>query len=138
MAASGTGNYTIPQLPSGTYVLTVTVPGFKKFIRPGLVIQAAQTIRVDVTLEVGNSTESVTVQGEAPQLQTESGELSNTIATKTMDTLPLAGGRFQFLGYSEPVQHRCVAAGSLLSARSSVSPAPPCASTAALPDRRRS
>jgi hypothetical protein len=88
-AASATGNYTIPQLPSGSYELDVTVAGFKKFIRTGLIIQAAQTIRVDATLDVGNSSESVTVQAEAPQLQTESGELSNTIETRTMDTLPL-------------------------------------------------
>src|SRR6185312_15435546 len=87
--ASATGNYTIAQLPAGTYQLTVAVPGFEKSIRAGLVIQAAQTIRVDATLDVGNATESVTVQGEAPLLQTESGELSNTIATQTMDTLPL-------------------------------------------------
>src|SRR5690349_3669394 len=64
--SSATGNYTIPQLPAGTYELTVTVPGFKKLVRPGLIIQAAQTIRVDATLEVGNATESVTVQAEAP------------------------------------------------------------------------
>jgi hypothetical protein len=89
VSASGTGNYTIVQLPSGTYELDVTVSGFKKFIRPGLVVQAAQTIRVDATLEVGNATDAITVQGEAPQLQTESGELSNTIATQTMNTLPL-------------------------------------------------
>jgi len=88
-ATSNTGNYTIPQLPSGTYELTVAVPGFKKFVRQGLIVQAAQTIRVDATLDVGAASESVTVQGEAPQLQTESGELSNTIATRTMDTLPL-------------------------------------------------
>ena len=89
VAASGTGNYTIPQLPSGTYELNVNVPGFKKFVRTGLIIQAAQTIRVDATLDVGSATDTVTVQGEAPQLQTESGELSNTIETRTMDTLPL-------------------------------------------------
>lgn len=88
-ASSGTGNYTIVALPAGTYELDVTVPGFKKFIRTGLVVQAAQTIRVDATLEVGNATDAVTVEAEAPLLQTESGELSNTIATQTMDTLPL-------------------------------------------------
>ena len=65
-ASSATGNYTMVQLPAGTYELTVTVPGFKKFIRPGLIIQAAQTIRVDATLEVGNASESVTVNAEAP------------------------------------------------------------------------
>ena len=42
VAASGTGNYTIPQLPAGTYELDITVPGFKKFMRPGLIIQAAK------------------------------------------------------------------------------------------------
>src|SRR5689334_1482785 len=89
VASSGTGNYTIPQLPSGTYELTVTVPGFKKFVRQGLIVQAAQTIRVDAGLEVGNASESVTVREEAPLLKTESGELSNTVATQTMDTLPL-------------------------------------------------
>jgi hypothetical protein len=89
VAASTTGNYTIPALPSGSYELNVTVPGFKKFVRSGLTIQAAQTIRVDAVLEVGNASDTITVQGEAPQLQTESGELSNTIATQTMDTLPL-------------------------------------------------
>jgi hypothetical protein len=89
VASSATGNYTIPELPSGTYELSVSVPGFKKLVRPGLIIQAAQTIRVDATLEVGNATESVTINAEAPLLKTESGELSNTIATQTMDALPL-------------------------------------------------
>ncbi len=89
VAASSTGNYTIPELPSGTYELTVTAPGFKKFIRPGLIVEAAQTIRADAALEVGSASESITVQDVAPLLKTESGELSNTIATKTMDTLPL-------------------------------------------------
>ena len=73
VAASGTGNYTIPELPSGTYQVTVTAPGFKKFIRTGLIIQAAQTIRVDAALEVGSASESVTVEAEAPLLKTESG-----------------------------------------------------------------
>ena len=89
VASSATGNYTIPNLPTGTYELSVTVAGFKKFVRAGLVIQAAQTIRVDAAMEVGSATESVTVTEAAPLLKTESGELSNTVATKTMDTLPL-------------------------------------------------
>src|SRR5690348_15425646 len=87
--ATSTGNYTIVQLPAGTYELSVSVPGFKKFIRQGLIVQAAQAIRVDAALEVGNATESVTVEAAAPLLKTESGELSNTIATQTMNTLPL-------------------------------------------------
>ncbi len=89
VASSSTGNYTIAELPAGTYVLNVTVSGFKKYVRPGLIVQAAQTIRVDVTLAVGNTSESVTVNAEAPLLETESGAVSSTISTQTMDTLPL-------------------------------------------------
>jgi hypothetical protein len=89
VASSGTGNYTIVELPAGTYELTVSSPGFKKFIGPGLIVQAAQTIRVDATLDVGNATESVTINAEAPLLKTESGELSQTIETQVMDVLPL-------------------------------------------------
>src|SRR5579863_6746057 len=89
VASSSTGNYTIAELPAGNYVLNVTVSGFKKYVRPGLIVQAAQTIRVDATLAVGNTTESITVNAEAPMLKTESGDISHTISTQTMDTLPL-------------------------------------------------
>ncbi|HTA45866.1 MAG TPA: carboxypeptidase-like regulatory domain-containing protein, partial [Bryobacteraceae bacterium] len=89
VAASDTGNYTIAEVPAGTYEVTVTVPGFKKLVRPGLIVQAAQTIRVDAALEVGNAQEQVTVNAEAPLLKTESGEMSQTVETQTMDALPL-------------------------------------------------
>src|SRR5260370_31319989 len=52
VATSATGNYTIAQLPAGSYDLTVTVPGFKKFVGTGLLVQVAGTLRVDATLEV--------------------------------------------------------------------------------------
>jgi len=41
VASSATGNYTIAQLPSGNYEINVTVPGFKKYTRQGLLVQAA-------------------------------------------------------------------------------------------------
>src|SRR6516165_10941305 len=66
VASSATGNYTIAQLPAGTYELSVTVMGFKKFLRPGLVVEVAGTLRVDATLEVGSASESVTISAEAP------------------------------------------------------------------------
>src|SRR5205814_3772803 len=45
-ASSATGNYTLAQLPSGDYEVTVSVAGFKKFVRQGLTVQAAQTMRI--------------------------------------------------------------------------------------------
>ncbi len=88
-ATSATGNYTIAQLPAGTYELTVTVPGFKKYIRTNIVIEVAGTDRVDPILEVGAPTESVTVSTESPMLKTESTEVSYNIASSTLDDLPI-------------------------------------------------
>src|SRR5580658_1639747 len=45
--ATATGNYTISQLPAGTYEVSVAVPGFKKYSRTGLVLQVAQIMRID-------------------------------------------------------------------------------------------
>src|SRR5689334_14338742 len=73
VASTDTGNYTIAQLPAGTYEMTVTVPGFKKFVRQNLTVQVAATVRIDVVLEVGATSESVTVTEAAPLLKTESG-----------------------------------------------------------------
>ena len=88
-ASSTTGNYTLSQLPTGTYEITVSVPGFKKFVRSDLLLPVAQTLRIDVVLEVGANTESVTVTEASPLLKTESGELSHNVATDTMDNLPV-------------------------------------------------
>src|SRR5438876_1834112 len=45
--SSETGNYTLPQLPAGTYEVAVTLPGFKKFVRTGVTITATQIARID-------------------------------------------------------------------------------------------
>ena len=89
VVSTATGNYTLAELPVGTYEVSVTVPGFKKFVRQGLTLQVAQTLRIDVTLEVGNVSESVTVSEATPLLKTESGELSHNVTTERMDSLPL-------------------------------------------------
>jgi hypothetical protein len=88
---SGTGNYTLAQLPAGKYELSVVVPGFKKFVRTNIQVNVAETYRVDVTLEVGSNTDSVTVTESAALLKTESGELSHTVTAETMNNLPVMG-----------------------------------------------
>jgi hypothetical protein len=69
-ATSATGNYTLGDLPAGTYEIDLAVAGFKKYARTGITVQQLQTTRVDVTLEVGTATESILVQGESPLLAT--------------------------------------------------------------------
>src|SRR5213592_3670456 len=67
-----TGNYTLASLPAGVYELMVEAPGFKKTTQTGVQIQVAQTSRLDITLQVGAATESITVNAEAPMMKTES------------------------------------------------------------------
>jgi hypothetical protein len=87
--SSTTGNYTVQQLPVGTYEISVAVQGFKKYTRAGLVVGVAQILRVDIPLEVGATSESVTVTEAAPLLKTESGELSHTVNLGQLTELPL-------------------------------------------------
>jgi hypothetical protein len=90
-ASSETGNYTLPQLPVGVYEISVTVAGFKKYVRQNLAVGVAQTIRVDIVLEVGSATESVTVTEQSSLLKTESGELSHTVEAQRLIDLGLLG-----------------------------------------------
>src|SRR4029077_7515376 len=64
-ATSATGNYVFGAVPAGTYEINATVPGFKKYVRTGITVQQLQTTRVDIALEIGASTESVTVSAES-------------------------------------------------------------------------
>jgi hypothetical protein len=87
--SSGTGNYTLSQLPTGIYQVSASVSGFKQFVRTGITVGVAQTIRIDLPLEVGNISETVNVSADAPLLKTESGELSHNVTTDRINDLPL-------------------------------------------------
>lgn len=89
--STNTGNYVLPQLPTGNYTLTVTVPGFKTFVRQNIFVPVATSVRIDPILEVGSATESITVSDTSPLLKTESGELSHNVATERMNNLPVMG-----------------------------------------------
>src|SRR5436190_8506337 len=90
-ASTTTGNYNLSQLPTGNYELTVTVPGFKRYVRPGVPLPVATTVRIDVPLEVGAASDSVTVTETSALLKTESGELSHNVSSERMDNLPVLG-----------------------------------------------
>ena len=90
-ATTATGNYTIVQVPAGTYGMTVTAAGFKKYIRQNIAVEPTQVERVDVGLEVGAANESVTVTAEASLLKTESSEVSSDIEAQHLNDLGLLG-----------------------------------------------
>ena len=84
-----TGNFTLPQLPSGNYELIVEAPGFSRYVQQGIRVVIAGTVRIDVVLQVGSTSESVTVSADAPLLRTEGAEQSHNIRTELIDALPL-------------------------------------------------
>ncbi len=103
--SSATGNYTFSQLPIGTYDLTATAPGFKKFVRTNLPVQASQVLGIDVPLEVGAASESVTINAEVSLLKSESSDISTNVETKTLVDLGLLqiGAGASNLGVRNPV-----------------------------------
>ncbi|HEY1759178.1 MAG TPA: carboxypeptidase-like regulatory domain-containing protein [Bryobacteraceae bacterium] len=88
---TSTGNYTITDLGVGTYTITVSDKGFKTYTHTNLQVGAAQILREDVPLQVGNATESVTVTAESTMLKTETGELASNVTIGDLDELPLIG-----------------------------------------------
>ena len=89
-ATTATGNYTLPSLPVGTYDLTVEAAGFSKYIQEGIHIQVVQTARIDVVLQVGSTSTSVSVTADATLLRTESAEQSATVNGDKVNELPMS------------------------------------------------
>jgi hypothetical protein len=79
-AADEQGHYRIERLVAGSYVVTAERAGFKKFVREGVTLSAAQSVRVGISLEIGELAETVTVSGGITLIQTETPEIS-TIRT---------------------------------------------------------
>ncbi len=89
-------------LPPGTYSLTVQKDGFKRAQRNGIAAQGADRLSVDIRMEVGGVTESVTVTGETPLLSTETASRRVTLEQKYVDDLPTSGRNLYQLLFSQP------------------------------------
>ncbi len=101
-ASSNTGNYTVSQLPIGDYDLTVAVPGFKTYTHSKFHLAAAQTMREDVGLEVGQTSESVTVSAETSLLKTESSEVAQNVTLSQLNNLPVLAIGSTNEGFRDP------------------------------------
>ena len=81
-----TGAYAAPNLPPGNYSISASLPGFKKYDRTGVNLAAAQTMRLDVSLEVGAAGETVEVNADASLLKTETGDVAHNITVDQLQT----------------------------------------------------
>ena len=97
-----TGAYQFPFIQPGTYDVEATLDGFKTLRRAGLVLSAAQSARVNLTLEIGGLTETVTVDASAGPLSTASAQISEVINSQKAEALPLNGRMFWSLPQLAP------------------------------------
>ncbi|MDX2178429.1 MAG: TonB-dependent receptor [Bryobacteraceae bacterium] len=82
------GDYNAPYLPFGTFEVTARQSGFKTVTQTGIGLATGQTVRVDLKLEVGAVETSVTVAGQALELQTESSRVVNTVTEDVIKAIP--------------------------------------------------
>ncbi|HQU93712.1 MAG TPA: carboxypeptidase-like regulatory domain-containing protein, partial [Pyrinomonadaceae bacterium] len=96
------GEYLISQLAPGTYKVTIGASGFKSTINQNVVLETDITRRVDVKLDVGSISESVTVEAEPPVVNTESSEKAEVITPRQVQDLPLNGRNYTDLALLVP------------------------------------
>jgi len=92
-ATDSSGNYAVTPLPVGNYSVTVEAAGFKKSVNSGITLNVQDRIGVNVTLEVGQVSETVEVTGAAPRLETDTSYLGQVVDSQKIVDLPL-NGRF--------------------------------------------
>ncbi len=89
--ANSVGAYRFANVGYGTYTLTATASGFQKFTRTGIEVNVAQTLEENISLAVGSQAQTVTVQADALQVQTESSEVSTLINGEQVTQLATNG-----------------------------------------------
>ena len=88
------GTFTLTNLKPGPYTIAVEVPGFKTYVRSGVQLATGERVRLDITLEPGQLSESVTISEDASPLRTESGSLGQVVNNRKIVDLPLNGRNF--------------------------------------------
>ena len=94
---NGTGAYTFASLPPGRYQITAEAPGFRTAAQENVVLQVGQSARLDFSMELGDSRQSVIVEGSQQVLQATDGSVSTVVDRRFVENLPLNGRSFQNL-----------------------------------------
>jgi len=96
------GNYLVPLLPVGEYEISFELPGFQRSVISGIILQIDQRARIDTTLELGEITDQITVQGAAPLVKSKSSEIGEVIEHQRVVDIPLNGRQFLELTFLTP------------------------------------
>jgi len=85
---TGTGDFVIAEVPPGNYEVDIVAKGFKTLSRKGLTLEVAGKITLDLMLEVGSISESVSITAEAPMLRTQDAQTGEIITTQMIENIP--------------------------------------------------
>lgn len=108
------GAFQFPTLQSGTYSMTVKLAGFRTFTRADIPVTLNSVTRADASLQVGEISETVTVSGERPILQTDRAEVRSELKSRDLVNLPVSINRnYQYLlrvlpGFTPPAEAHSV------------------------------
>jgi hypothetical protein len=96
------GAYNLPQLPPGSYRILVSKDGFTNLAKPGVEIHAADVLALNFSLEVGSVSQTVTVEGGAPLVDTTTSSLGGLVTEQKIEDLPLNGRNYIDLALMQP------------------------------------
>jgi hypothetical protein len=95
LSATDSGFYTAPYLQPGRYQVSVTKDGFQTYIQKDLPLQVGQTLTINAQLTVGTTAATITVVGEAPLIEPDRTEVSQTVSQNQVEGLPMVGRRWE-------------------------------------------
>jgi hypothetical protein len=96
-ATNSSGDYYLTNLPPGSYGIEIEKAGFRKLIKPDVILHVQDALAIDFEMTLGSGSESITVQAGAPVVNTESATVSTVIDRTFAEGLPLNGRSFQTL-----------------------------------------
>src|ERR1700758_2577372 len=108
------GNFSVPFLTPGNYVLTVRAPGFEPLVLKSVQVQITEVSRLKIQLTISGAKEQITVSADPPLLQTENATLGRVIDRNTVEELPLVNRNFtEILGLTAGINTDIVDATQL-------------------------
>ena len=91
------GEYVATNLTPGTYTVRAEAKGFRTVEHSGVLVEVGQNLRVDLVVQPGEQTQTITVTGEIPSIDTTDATLGGTVSNQSINALPLNGRNFQRL-----------------------------------------
>jgi len=97
LTTDNAGQYVAPALNPGTYTVRAEAKGFRNVERGDVLLEVGQTIRLDLVVQPGEQTQTITVTGEVPAVDTSDATLGGTVTNQSISELPLNGRNFERL-----------------------------------------